>query len=536
MSYLRSFILLLPAAAAFCLAAPAQAQTPVPLDNPASASVQALDLGDPFFKLVISASPQPTRLADVEAALQPNAAQRQRFVVDESIKSSAPGVRRSVVSFRGNTTGPTGETVVVDSNVMLSVFFSPGTFPQTENGTEALGWDEERGRYNYYKLNGTSWRFHGTSSGDEVPNRTGCMSCHHNGTPIMKELLVPWANWTSISDTIAYLTQPPWNPASSPIFSPGNPVGAEQLELQILSALRRFHRHAIAKAQTPAGGGVARIDTARELLRPIFEITELNIASSMVPTGNLHPFTTSTMGILQEVPIPNTHFLNARVFATSNLPGSSAKGTLEIAAARQFQDKARVPAIEYDRLVQANALRLASCSGPVPGLAGDAHFAWLHPEPGLFDVTRIELLLTEDIVDQDFVAAAMAVDFRNPLSPARAALLEFVPDSFEADANGPRDLHQQVLAALDAATSPLSPEAGLFRDRLRSGQARALLEQDVEAYLAEVETAFANPGTSAFEQELDRQFDTLLTRRMAMLTDPDLCNLIEGPVLPVRGN
>lgn len=524
-------------ATALSIARPVPAQTPVPLDAPGSAAVQALELGDPFFKLVILGNPQPTRLSDIEAALQPAPDRRRKFVVDEGIKSSAPGSRRAVISFIGQTTAPSGEVVDLDANVMLSVFFATGRFPASENGTEAWGWDDERGRYNYYKLNGNTWMFHGTSSGPEVENRTGCMSCHLNGSPIMKELLVPWPNWHSVSDRLAYLSQPPWNPVAQPIFAPGQLQGAERLEAQIITALRRFHRHEAARAQTPLAGGITRITGARDLLRPVFKTTEVNIASSSVPTGNLHPFTSSNLGILDPVPIPNTHFLNARVLAQSNFPGSSAEGTLNIAAAGQFRRVAEVPATVYQDLVASNALVLASCRGPVPSLRGDAHFAWLHPEPGLFDVTRVEHLLTEKLVDRDFVAAVMAVDLRNPISNIRAELLQFVPEDYETDTSGPRDLHEKTLAALDAAGPSLSPAAQLFRDRLRSGNATALLEQDVETYLAEVTAAFSAPNSAEFNDAVQTQFATLLERRAEMISaDNIFCGLAEGPLLPIKGN
>ncbi len=532
-----TFFFLAAITATLIIGRPTQAQTPVPLSTPGSAAVQALELGDPFFELVILANPQPTRLSDIEAALQPVPDRRRKFVVDEGIKSSAPGQRRSVISFVGQTIAPSGEVIDLDATVMLSIFFAPGQFPSSENGTEAWGWDDARGRYNYYKLNGNTWMFRGTSSGPEVRNRTGCMSCHLNGSPIMKELLVPWANWHSVSDGIAYLSQPPWNPVAQPIFAPGQLQGAERLEVQIISALRRFHRHEAARAQTPLGGGITRIDNARALLRPVFETTEINIASSSVPTGNLHPFTSSNLGILDPVQIPNTHFLNARVLAQSNFPGSSADGTLNIAAAGQFRNAARVPATVYQDLVTSNALVLASCRGPVPGLQGDAHFAWLHPEPGLFDVTRVEHLLTEKIVDRNFVAAVMAVDLRNPISDVRAELLQFVPEDYQIDASGPLDLHEQTLAALDAAGTALPPSAQLFRDRLRSGNATALLEQDVEAYLAEVTSAFSVPTSAEFDDEVQKQFANLLDRRAAMIAaDSVFCGLVEGPLLPVKGN
>ena len=420
---------------------------------------------------------------------------------------------------------------------MLAVFFAPGRFPVSEDGTEAWGWDAQRGRYNYYKLNGSAWFFQGASSGPEVGDRTGCMACHHNGTPIMKELLLPWANWHSVSDPIAYLRSATWNPPLDPIFPPNRLEGGQILEGAILEAMRRFHDHKIKTARQTAASGVVRIEGAKELLRPLFETTEVNIASSVVSTGNLHPFNSSASGPNEPIKIPNTHFLNARVLAATNLPGSSSATTLDIAAATRFSAVAQVPPADYVNEVHSRDLQLATCQAVRPDLPGDANFAWLHPEPGLFDVTRIEKLLAGNLVSREFVAAALAIDLRTPIySAARAKLLAFVPDSYSVGSTGPVDLKDRVLAGINAAGAAAGAEAREFAERVRGGNALDRLKQDVEAYLAEIETAFADTSSAAYREQFRKQFDALVSRRALMRSRPELCNLIEGPLLPVPAN
>src|SRR5436309_11081949 len=112
-----------------------------------SASEMAL-LGDPFFNLVLRDKAQTTNLADIEALLQPDASKRQTFVVDENIIGPRLGQsRRSVLTFSGSN-----GTEILTANVMLSVFFDSNQFSDTPRAIEAWGWDNHRGRYNFYKL------------------------------------------------------------------------------------------------------------------------------------------------------------------------------------------------------------------------------------------------------------------------------------------------------------------------------------------------------------------------------------------------
>ena len=99
----------------------------------------------------------------------------------------------------------TNASETLKGDVMLSVSFGPSGF-QEENEIEAWGWDNHRGRYNYYKLDSAgsstgsmTWKFRGSSDEADLQSpaeRSGtCMRCHVVGAPVMKELFFPWNNW-----------------------------------------------------------------------------------------------------------------------------------------------------------------------------------------------------------------------------------------------------------------------------------------------------------------------------------------------------
>ena len=525
------------AVACFCASfSQALSETRVRLNDLQSDQVKALDLQDPFFKLVLDKSDQPGTLRGIQAAMKGTNENTNVFVVSEHIKD--PGlrgnnIRRAVISYNGEVAGSAGEMVDIDGTVMLSVFFDPHRFP-LGNNFEAWGWDQKNGRYNYYRRENTGWEFRGSSDGPDVATRSGCMRCHHNGTPIMKEFMSPWPNWHSFEDLQPYLANTDW--PSMEFSDLASLQGAEDLELQLLRSLRDFHDRQIALSAKPGEGlaGGIKIENAWQLLRSIFETTEVNLASSLTSTGNLHPFSQSQSGPINDIAVPDTFFLNARVIGNA----SPAIATLGIVEAMQFHNVARIPRDAYEALLQRRPTHLfkegLACNLPTAG-KGDAAFAWLHPEPGLFDVLRVESLLKAKIVDREFVAAAMAIDLRQPIySDARKTLLAFMPDSFTIAIDGSSDLKAQVLAAIRSAGPATGSPAAVFAERLESGNAVDLLKQDVASYLAEVRADFADTASPDFDTTLERYFSRLNKARRNFVERQELCDQIEGPAIPLQ--
>lgn len=510
-------------------------------------------LGDPFFELVLKTrADAATTLSAVENLLQPDVGERQTFVVDENIADPRQGQqRRAVLAY----TGSNGAHVLI-TNVMLSVAFSSAEFPDRMRFIEAWGWDNARGRYNYYKLDrsGTpdqrmTWKFRGSSIDSDLltpSDREGtCMQCHLNGAPIMKELLFPWNNWHSFASPATYLTRAAAPPLRWPVTSDARVgdrlKGAESLETDaILPSITQFNtrrlnlqikrRDVDGETELDAAGAATLLD-ARRLLAHLFDTTELNFVSSSKKSG-LHPLNPSQSGPTGDIPIPASFFLNA------NLMGSRALG---INRAKDFT-KLTIPAADYARAVKSAGLELA---GRTPA---DADFAWFTPEPSHIDNDMVERLMLRGVLSPQFVAAVLAVDIEQPvLSSARARMLAFVPDtiSFRPIPQGPapafaamRAAHsadstvQAVIKSLEASNPSQGSSEADFLELLKSPNPIDVLAQRVEAYHKRVQSALAGAEK---QKEIDRLFRRLVDRRILVLQSERFGHLDEtgDRLLPV---
>ena len=471
-------------------------------------------LGDPFFLLVLKDHVDAVTLADIERFLQPDATKRQLFVVSERLRELRPGDRRAVLTY----TGKSGEHVL-DTNVMLSVFFGPNAIH--ERAIEAWGWDNQRSRYNYYRLDDTgtptmtkTWKFRGSSDDADLltpADRGGtCMACHLSGAPIMKELLLPWNNWHSFSGEASYLkpgTMQAWPIATADRFNMLR--GAEELERPIISAIRQFNRRRInqALARTDQEGNISsfegrqRVLAGKRLLRSLFQTTEFNIISAGQGSG-MHPLpAATTSGPGRPVTIPASFFLNANLLAGNGLLGYEGLG---VASAGDFGTLCSVRPDEYKQLVQSSGLQLLR-SQPA-----DAHFAWFVPEPSHVDNDLVDQLLRRGIISRAFAAAVLAVDLEHPLlSMERARLLPFVPNAWdfmpaegELVSTHPDALTIQVIEALRQAAPQQDTAEGVFLKNLEDLDPVKLLTDKVSRYAERVRQRLNDPATRT--QELQR--------------------------------
>ncbi len=481
-------------------------------------------LGDPFFEIVLRDHADITSLRAIEQLLQPRADQRLLFVVDENIANPSLGQgRRAVIAFKGTHAG-TG--IILNPNVMLSVFFSSDNFSDTPDAIEAWGWDNHRGRYNYYRMDdsGTpslqqTWKFRGSSVSADLlgplERRGTCMQCHVNGAPIMKELALPWNNWHSSKFLASYLRDD-W-----PVGTTERLQGlkeAEDLETQfIIPAVEQFNTRRINAAlrrRDDTGdiqldnNGDSTILEGRRLLRHLFTTTEVNLISAEQLSG-MHPLGPGQPGRPSSaVAIPHTFFLNANLLADA----------LEIREARTFQAMSRVESREYRRLVSESGVR-------IDGRPGDANFAWFVPEPGNIDNSMVVKLLERKIVSPAFVASVLAIDLENPVfSQRRASLLRFVPNSFDFDptpppgaAPHPDRLTTMVIEQLRAANpSPGSAEAE-FLAFLQDPDPVARLQERVQQYRERVKLRLENQATR--QDELRRLYGQAIATRQLMKRD-----------------
>lgn len=499
-------------------------------------SSELASLGDPFFALVLRDHAGETNAEKVFDLIQPDKARRQVFVVDENIADSRPrGARRVVMSFTGTVRGQP-----LNSNVMISTFLVPTRFPAGPE-LEVWGWDNQRGRYNYYKLDdsGTpdrrlAWKFRGSSVDADMLSATDradtCLACHISGAPIMKELLLPWNNWHSSSFSATNLTT--GLPGSWPVATALRPMlrGAEDLERTIIPAIRQFNTRRLnaSLARRDSDGAIdidaqgrARLHEARRLLRHLFETTELNLISARANSG-LHPFAPSQPGPAANITIPAAFFLNSNLIAGSaplQLQG------LGIAEATTFGTLADLTPAEYRTLIESSAVQLG-------GRDGDANFGWFTPEASLVDNDVVDRLLRRNVISREFVAAALAVDLEQPiLSAARNRLLAFIPDTFRFTPNTPpRHPDELTLAVIDALNAQ-SPGAGTpeatFLTMLRDPDPVARLRERVTGYRDDQRQRLTTPATRA--AELTRLHDRLLQRRAAIV-DHEVLGVINETV------
>jgi len=489
------------------LAQPARADAPLRLkqleDRGAVEPIgsELASLGDPFFEIVLAKHADVTALDQIEALLQPDASQRETFVVDEDIANPELGQsRRSVLVFRG--TNPT-TGAVLQPNVMLSVVFSSDSFSDEPEAIEAWGWDARRFRYNYYKLDRTgllnrplAWKFRGSSVGADLLSREEregtCLECHVNGAPIMKEFAFPWNNWNSFKFPATYL-QTTWPARTSPRLSAAALKSAEVLETEFMrDAIANFNDTRITAAlerRADGGGpqtnpaGEVELFEARRVLRSLFETTEVNLISSGQLSG-MHRFPGGGAGApAAAVAVPSTFFLNANLIAGGGPTGYLGLGLTE---AREFERKVRLEPAEYSALVNAKGLRLG-------GERSDANFAWFVPEPSHVDNSMVDRLMRRGAVTPHFVAAVMAIDLRTPvLSTVRPELLRFVPERYAfrptngAAATEPHPLTTAVIAALRAEGAAAGAPQD-FLNLLEAPDAVAKLKAAVGTYLAEVQ-------------------------------------------------
>jgi hypothetical protein len=497
-------------------------------------------LQDPLFRLVLGPHPEVTKLSDVMDAIQPVKENRRIFVVDEHIKSPALGqTRRAVIDFSGTNGG-----FQLGSNVMLSVFLSSDKFPlETDipgvGDIEAWGWDDQKGVFHFYKFDADGhtnptnttrfWKLRGSS--DEP--RTFCLTCHTSGVPVMKELLFPWNNWHSFTSPAAYLTSQPGAGQSWPVIKNGffPPLfGGDTLETVIKASIVRFNNRRLQVFATPDGPDKLLVKNAKLMLRPLFDTTEINLASSTTPSG-LHPIPPNPLpaGPTEAIKIPNGFFLAAEIFAGgTEVPG------LNIVEAKGFSSIGLVKPDEYRRFVVDKRLAIGRGGNGEP-LLGDANFAWLTPELGFAAMHWIGILVQEKVISREFAAAALAVDLETPIfSARRPGLLNLIPEGTFTVIKGqahPDALTQAVIATLEARSpAPGSAEAE-FLTILKAPSPLEVVRAKINVYKDEIAGRLNSPNASVRAGEVDRLFGLLIERRRAFMQDQKFSALIESPAL-----
>ncbi|HSF34101.1 MAG TPA: hypothetical protein VLK82_27055 [Candidatus Tectomicrobia bacterium] len=361
---------------------------------------------------------------------------------------------------------------------------------------EAIAWDPAKQLFNFYELledggpQRASWFYRGDSrlilediqllyrqrSAGQSPFRAQlrCSGCHVNGGLLQKELTPPYNDWWMKSRPLPLGSLTPDSTVAK--ILPGL-VDADELAKLVQATSRRL-------AASPAYRKVLQSRTMQEQLRPLFCAVELNIESDRDPFDERQP----------TVQIPAGFFADPRL------------GTSSIAIPRQH----------YEQALQ----QLRSRMRHLPDRA-DADHAWLTPVKANSDVVMTEALVEMGVVDHEFVADVLAVDFTNPLfSASRCGLLTLVPA-----AGGP-DFLPRFQAALKTSAEPA---AKLLLEHLTDPTRDANFHrQQVRAYLDACQERASEPEAAI-------EWLAVLAQRRAEVDQAELSMHPDGRILESPG-
>ena len=278
-----------------------------------------------------------------------------------------------------------------------------------------------------------------------------------NGALIQKELAAPHNDWWTTS-----------RPLSQGSLTPDDTVGkifqrlvdADELASLVRAGTQRL-------AASPGYRKALQERSMQEQLRPLFCPVELNIVSDPDPSDDQKP----------TIQIPQGFFADPRL------------GELSIS----------IPRANYDRAVEQRRLQLP------PGRK-DADHPWLTPVKANSDMVMVNSLVEMGVIDNEFVADVLAVDFINPLfSSSRCGLLTLVPEK-----GGP-DFLTRFQTALKASSKPAAKE---LLDNLTDPKRDATFHrQQAAGYLNACLSRASQPEAAS------EWLDVLVQRRAAVETD-----------------
>jgi hypothetical protein len=409
-------------------------------ETPMSSSDVAAELNDPWGAMVLRKGVFPANLDEVLAAIDQlnqggDGLPRQfSFFVSETglipVDNASTNLRREFRSVISRTNA--GNSSIVFISVPAG---------DREGLIELMSWDAAKRAFNFYRRpQKKEWHWRGDTRTAFRPATLGkgCFRCHVHGAPIMKELRLPWNNWHSQSASIPPEAIPSQELRNSALFKEP-PAGTKQKAELLERIVRSWVNTTIAARVTELMGGTT-LAGAPDLVRPLFETTSANLASSSRTSDGNTP-----------INLPTNFFLNADVL------GDVLRLNISGSAPEVKRDIYRTALAKFDFHLGDGSV----CDATHFCRKGDTHFAFFVPVPSLGDVVTIQQLIARNVITEHFAISVLMVDYPNPVySASRRRLLQYVPQA-AAVKNGKTDLAQVTAAAIvhAAATQPAdSPE------------------------------------------------------------------------------
>jgi len=238
---------------------------------------QQLNLNDLWGKQILRQGQFPQEVKDSQQAISqanPNLTEKIYLVAEGG------QIPLSIATKDKNRDPRLAITWLEDGILSTLLSGSPGA---STSFLQVIAWDSQKQKFNYYELNNdNNWSWAGDSSYARQPQFVGqgCFDCHHNGSVIMKELKVPWNNWTSQLATInlAFL---PSKVAQDPNLK--NLNSADQLENDIRAGVSQYYT---AWLGSHISSDFKTITDIPDLLRHITTTTSVNFESNNPGPGN----------------------------------------------------------------------------------------------------------------------------------------------------------------------------------------------------------------------------------------------------------
>jgi hypothetical protein len=265
---------------------------------------------------------------------------------------------------------------------------------------ELIAFDRNKGVFNFYEVIGDGtkgeWFYRGDSldivadiallhrqpdqSRPQFGGRLRCSGCHIAGGPILKELAAPHNDWSTQQRPLTFGNLRP-DTFLAGVFR--DLQGPDELARSVSAGTLLLEQsEPFQKAKNAL--------TFQEQLRPLFCPVELNLESDTTPLDEQK----------SAIRIPSAFFVNPRL----------------------GQDTIATTRAHYDAALTATKTKFPEIS------RADADHAWLAPVKAATDLRAIDDLVRRGVIDAEFAADVLAIDFTNPVfSSARCNLLRLVP-------------------------------------------------------------------------------------------------------------
>jgi hypothetical protein len=390
---------------------------------------------------------------------------------------------------------------------ILSTFLSGTPGPKTRF-LQIIAWDTQKKKFNYYELNDDrSWSWAGDSSHARQPQfmGKGCFDCHHNGSVIMKELKMPWNNWTSQLSTID-LSLLPEMVKQDPNLA--KLIGAEVLEQDIRGGVSQYY---MAWLDSHVSKDIKTITEVPELLRHLTTTTSVNFESNFANIGAL--------GLV--VTPPKNFFLFDDVLST-------VAGDEFGDAGYKFPSTIGFDTKKFNQTIASQGFALRQCNrvenenkcdGTVDyEQKGTTFHPFFIPVPSNEDTLVINKLMNFQVnrgnqrknikfLTDKFAAAVLMVDFQNPVfSPTRSSLQAYAEklDTATIDNQGVSNIPALFVAQIEAAIKNQPPcsvenldtcsaeQQFLHTWNLPDATWKDTINQQIQSYLSAVANQIAN--------------------------------------------